>query len=131
MQLKNTIKGVMFASLLGLSSLALAHGQLSKDMREIMQSTRQALRADDSQTFIQAIDSVIDAAKNGKTQTPHRLADEAPDSAQVQDYQQGMQDFIDAAEQAKSQAQQGNLDAAKAQVQTLYDLRDTYHPKYK
>ncbi|WP_208121464.1 cytochrome b562 [Spirabiliibacterium mucosae] len=131
MLLKNTMKTLFAAALLSASTQVLAHGQISHDMREIMQSTRQALRADDSQSFLSAIDSVIEAAKSSKAQTPHRLADQAPDSEAMQDYQHGMQEFIDTAEQAKRDAEQGKLDDAKAQVQKLYDLRDVYHPKYK
>ncbi|MBE2894307.1 cytochrome b562 [Spirabiliibacterium falconis] len=131
MQLNMMMKSAVFAGLLGVSTVTLAHGALSQDMREIMQSTRQALRADNEQDFIKAMESVIAAAQRSKDQTPHRLADNAPDSAEMQDYQNGMQAFIEAAEQAKDDAVQGKLDDAKAHVQTLYDLRDTYHPKYK
>lgn len=131
MLFKTTIKTLLAVSLLSTSTLALAYGQISQDMREIMQSTRQALRADDSQTFIKAIDRVIDAAKSSKAQTPNRLADQIPDSEAMQDYQHGMQQFIDTANQAKIDAEQGKLDEAKEQVQKLYDLRDVYHPKYK
>ncbi|MDY6216180.1 cytochrome b562 [Actinobacillus porcinus] len=46
-------------------------------------------------------------------------------------YQAGMQQFIDALDQADALAQQGDLDEAKRATQRLFELKKEFHVKYK
>lgn len=46
-------------------------------------------------------------------------------------YQAGMQQFIDALDQADAFAQQGDLDEAKRATQRLFELKKEFHVKYK
>ena len=46
-------------------------------------------------------------------------------------YQAGMQQFIDALDQADALAQQGDLDEVKRATQRLFELKKEFHVKYK
>ena len=126
---KGIFGGVVFA-LATLTSVS-ASADLAEEMRSIGRNATVASKTDNSQEFVTALTALSGAAEKAKGYTPYSLKDNAKDSAEIKDYQHGLQELIDTAAEGVKQAQQGDLAKAKEQVAKLLEIRNEYHKKYK
>ncbi|KAE9527440.1 cytochrome b562 [Testudinibacter aquarius] len=134
MTLSKKWQAVVGSAVLALATMTSvsAVANLQGDMQTMGKSVSAALKTDSSQEFIQSLQTFSQTVENAKQQAlPYSLHDKAPDSAEVNDYKQGLQTLINQADTAIKTAESGDLAQAKQQAEKLLEIRNEYHKKYK
>lgn len=123
----------LFGAVLAVATLTggVASAALKDEMRTIAGNATTALTTENAQEFVQSLQNLSKAAAQAKQFLPYSLHDKAKDSAEVLDYQSGLQQLIDVSAASIKLAEQGDLAKAKQHAGHLVELRDTFHKKYK
>ncbi len=112
----------------GMAISVTAAANVSMEMFQMNREVGQLLNANSTEAFQQSADKFLSAAKTAQGTVPKSLKD---DQARLGGYQKGMQEVIDVVTEAKSLAEQGKLEEAKATATKLNQLKKMYHTEYK
>lgn len=120
-----------FKQLLAIVGIAFATTVTANVSTEMFQMNRELgglFNAETAENFQQSADKFLAAAQKAQQTIPSSLED---DKEKFKGYQQGMQELIDVAVEAKKLAAEGKLDEAKETAKKLNQLKSMYHAKYK
>lgn len=133
MKMTQSWKSAVLGAVLAVAALSsnLASATLKNEMRTIAGSATAAMKTDNAQEFVQSLQKLSQAAEAAKQFLPYKLHDQAKDSAEVLDYQSGLQQLVDVSAESVKLAEQGDLAQAKKHAEKLLELRDAFHKKYK
>ncbi|WP_273391982.1 cytochrome b562 [Actinobacillus porcinus] len=97
------------------------------EMGQMSLAVNKLTDAKTAEEFHQAAMMLRDASLQAMAKQPSSIKN----AEDFKGYQAGMQQFIDALDQADAFAQQGDLDEAKRATQRLFELKKEFHVKYK
>ncbi|VTU06519.1 cytochrome b562 [Actinobacillus porcinus] len=97
------------------------------EMGQMSLAVNKLTDAKTAEEFHQAAMMLRDASLQAMAKQPSSIKN----AEDFKGYQAGMQQFIDALDQADALAQQGDLDEAKRATQRLFELKKEFHVKYK
>ncbi|WP_273383965.1 cytochrome b562 [Actinobacillus porcinus] len=97
------------------------------EMGQMSLAVNKLTDAKTAEEFHQAAMMLRDASVQAMVKQPSSIKN----AEDFKGYQAGMQQFIDALDQADALAQQGDLDEAKRATQRLFELKKEFHVKYK
>lgn len=97
------------------------------EMGQMSLAVNKLTDAKTAEEFHQAAMMLRDASVQAMAKQPSSIKN----AEDFKGYQAGMQQFIDALDQADALAQQGDLDEAKRATQRLFELKKEFHVKYK
>lgn len=97
------------------------------EMGQMSLAVNKLTDAETTDEFHQAAMMLRDASVQAMAKQPSSIKN----AEDFKGYQAGMQQFIDALDQADAFAQQGDLDEAKRATQRLFELKKEFHVKYK
>lgn len=132
MNLKRSVKVLFACGLLSLGGFNSAiAASLDEEMYVMQTNVGGMLNADNTNTFLQHLTAIKQAAKISIDLVPTSLLGKANDSAEIKDYQYGMQTFIKVLDQAEDLAKNGDLQQAKIKAKEVLAIRNEYHRKYR
>lgn len=125
-----SLKTLLACSLLSFATVVSANS-VSDEMYVMKDNVGKMFSAQSVEEFQMHLDKLRNAAKSSLELVPSKLVGKAADSAEIKDYQQGMQKFIDTLTEASDIAAKGDLNKAKEKAKEVAAIRDEYHGKYK
>lgn len=134
MRIYSTIRNVAVSMLvlLGVGTAQAADSHSTEaTMKQMAAGLAEIMKAEQADSFIVAADKLIVATEASLQHIPSKLRGDGSQNDKQKDYQAGLQSIIDVTTQAKQQAEQGDLKAAKETVQKLYQIRSEYHGRYR
>lgn len=132
MRIYSTIRNVAVSMLVLLGTAQAANlNSTEGTMKQMAAGLSDLMKAEQADSFIVAADKLIVATEASLQHIPSKLRGDGSQDDKQKDYQAGLQSIIDVTTQAKQQAEQGDLKAAKETVQKLYQIRSEYHGRYR
>lgn len=120
---------ILAASLVACGVAAAA--ELEDDMDALAKNYGLFTKAQTAQAAVTALEEMHKAATDAKSGVPVKLEDEPADSPKLKEFQAGIQSLIVEIDKAKTLAQAGKLEEAKAEAAKMKDIRDVNHKKFR
>ncbi len=129
--MRKSVIALLTAGVLLATSASVLARDLEEDMDILNDSYKTVLKTDDLSEMKTELTTMRAAAMDAMKATPPKLADNAPDSPEIQEYHQGLTLLVGQIDGALKLADAGKLPEARAAAEEFKQTRNTYHKKFR